>query len=207
MNEQVNKSEWCSGSYATTVGEVTWQADRDGIVFMFMDERFKLRWNEISAAGIVSLPNASLSNNKLLKLIPGLDDLSSLYDQIELEYGQLVLARGTSSAQAVRLPIPKRDPQTGSLIQELQGRLLGRWYGELSWEQHQEALGFGTPRWVYAMGILLLVLTAFLLLQVIGAVGSIAGGIFYEIPALMWLAGVLWLLIVAYLVYYIWFKR
>lgn len=207
MNNQVNHSEWCLGSYPTAVGEVTWQADRDAIVFVFKEERFKLRWGEISAAGIVSLPQASLSSYKLLKFIPGLNDLSLLYDQIELEYAQLVLARGSSSGQAVRLPIPKGEPLIGSLLQELQGRLLGRWYGELSWDEHQEALGFGTPRWVYAMAILGLVLTAFLTLQAIGAVGSIAAGIVYEIPVLMWLAGGLWLLIVLSLVYYIWFKR
>ena len=207
MDDQEIYNDYNSGSYPTAVGEVSWQTDRDAIVFLYKEERYKVRWNEISAAAIVSLPQASLSSNQLVKIIPGLNDMSSLYDQIELEYAQLVLGRGTSSTQAVRLPIPKGDPQTSALIQELQGQLLGKWHGEIAWDGYEETLGFGTPRWVYAMGILVLVLTVFLLLQVIGAVGSLATDVYYQVPALVWLAGGLWFLVVSYLVYYIWFKR
>ena len=74
-------------------------------------------------------------------ILPGLRRLTKIRDRLAEDYVQLILARGRSSFKAIRVPLPKENPDARLLVQEVQRNLEERWVEELPIEQHMKALG------------------------------------------------------------------
>ena len=68
-------------------------------------------------------------------------------------------------------------------------------------------MGIGMPRWYLAMIVLGFVVIAYLLLQVVSAVGALASGEVFEVPGLVWLMLILLGMLAVYWIYQSRFQR
>lgn len=182
-----------AGQYETIAGTVTWESSAEGLVITRKRGPVRLRWQEISRAGLVSFDRPNAPPNSATQTVPGLDRLFNLNTRLAGEYRGLVLARGTSTFSAVRVPIPTGEPQAIALIEEVRRHLGERWAGELSMARHSRALGMGNPWWYYPLLFLGLALFGLVILLAAGAFQALASGSVADVPPLAWLALLAWL--------------
>ena len=187
--------------YQTPVGRVSWQDDGDELKVEFRNHRYTLKWSQITRAGSVELPESGTLPELLVDALPGTDEALDLFDQMQAEYRQLVIARGWSESRLIRLPFPTGDPEANRLLEWIKSHIGERWVGELDFQDHQEALGLGMPKWYLAMILLGFVVIAFLVLQVISAIGALAAGEVYQVPGLVWLMLILLGMLIVYWIY------
>lgn len=182
------------GEYDTIAGTVTWESGADGLLITRTRRVVRLRWQEISRAGLVSFDRPNPPPDFPAQTLPGLGGLFTLNTRLAGEYRQLVLARGKSAFSAVRVPIPTAEPQAAALVEEVRRHLGGRWAGELPMARHSQALGMGNPWWYYPLLFLGLTVFGLAILLAAGAFPAIASGSVADVPLLAWLALLVWLL-------------
>ncbi|MEJ2208387.1 MAG: hypothetical protein P8129_05045 [Anaerolineae bacterium] len=182
--------------FETPVGGVGWEmSDRDLTVSVRRRTR-RLGWTEVTAAGLVHLPDPDVPAGMPLNLLPGLGKLVDLNRREAQELRQLVLARGPSSFRALRIPIPVDEPGAMALVTAVQTKLGDRWIGEVAMEDHQAALGLSTPWWFYPLFGLGFVAFGLTILLAIGAFESLSSGQVTGVPPLAWVALLLWVILV-----------
>jgi hypothetical protein len=187
--------------YQTLVGRVSWQDNGDELKFEFRNHRYKLKWNQITRAGSVELPESGTLPELLVDALPGTGEVLDLFDQMQADHRQLIIARGWSESRLIRLPLPTGNPEAEHLVEQIKSHISERWVGEVEFKDHQEALGLGMPKWYLAMILLGFVVIAFLVLQVISAIGALAAGEVYRVPGLVWLMLILLAMLIVYWVY------
>jgi hypothetical protein len=187
--------------YQTLVGRVSWQDNGDELKVEFRNHRYKLKWNQITRAGSVELPESGTLPELLVDALPGTGEVLDLFDQMQADHRQLIIARGWSESRLIRLPLPTGNPEAEHLVEQIKSHIGERWVGEVDFKHHQEALGLGMPKWYLAMILLGFVVIAFLVLQVISAIGALAAGEVYRVPGLVWLMLILLAMLIVYWVY------
>lgn len=189
------------GEFGTIAGIVTWESDADGLLIIRKRGPLRLRWQEISRAGLVSFDRPHPPPDFPAQTLPGLGQLFTLNARLANEYRQLVLARGPSAFSAVRVPIPTGEPEAAALVEEVRHRLADRWAGELPMAHHSRAMGMGNPWWYYPLLLAGLAVFGLAIVLAAGAFPAITGGSLAEVPPLAWLALLAWLLITGMLIY------
>ncbi len=159
----------------------------------------KASWLEISCAGLVGYPNVRMPENFPYEILPGFRRLVETRDNLARNYLQLVLARGKSPFRAIRVPIPKENPDAKLLVDEVQRNLGERWLGDLPWNQYMKPLGLRNPWWFLPVFIAGFIVVGFLLLLAMGAYEGILSGRFYQVPFIAWIALILWIVLVIWL--------
>lgn len=187
--------------YQTLVGRVSWQDNGDELKVEFRNHRYKLKWIQITRVGSVELPESGTLTEMLVDALPGTDEVLDLLNQMQADHRQLLIARGWSESRLIRLPLPTGDPEAERLVERIKSNIGERWVGEVDFQDHQEALGLGMPKWYLAMILLGFVIIAFLVLQVISAIGALAAGEVYQVPGLVWLMLILLGMLIVYWFY------
>jgi hypothetical protein len=178
--------------FSTVAGNVCWEADADGLTIRVRNRSRKLRWREVTAAGLVQLPGAAVPADMPTSILPGLGKLVDLDRRLAREQRQLVLARGGSTFRAVRIPIPLDEPEAKALVEMVRGHVGDRWIGELPMAEHQRALGLSIPWWFYPLFAVGFVAFGLTILLAIGAFQALSTGDVAGVPPLAWLALVFW---------------
>lgn len=188
-------------SIETTEGKLVWEADTDGITFTHKNSRKRVKWKDVTYAGIVKVYSEEkvdkVAESKALAKETGFKE--QLLELIKT-YRQLVFARGKSSFKAVRFQIPINDPATELLLGEIKQRLQNRWIGEVMKNDYGKAFDIRLPLWaypVYALPIFiiggLLILSFFLppnydILSLLLDLSALK-----KMPSLFWILIYLWL--------------
>ena len=196
-----------NNTYSTPIGTVSWQVDNQTLIISALDDTHNVKWKDITRAGLVGFPETGSLPEIIIDTFPGTDETLDLLNQIRENYTQLVIARGWSSARVIRIPLPLDDSSAAQLVNTLTSRLDDRWIGEVPVEQHEDELGLGLPRWYLAMILPGFVVIAYLLLQVVSAVGALLIGEVYQVPGLVWLMLILLGMISVYIIYQSRFQR
>ena len=189
------------GQYQTIGGTVTWESSPDGLLITRSRGPVRLRWQEISRAGLVSFDRPHTPPDFPAQTLPGLGQLFNLNTRLASEYRGLVLARGASTFSAVRVPIPMDEPEAVALVEEVRRHLGERWAGELPLARHGRALGMGNPWWYYPLLILGLAVFGLVILLAAGAFPALAAGSIAEVPPLAWVALLGWLVMTSVILF------
>jgi hypothetical protein len=183
------------GQYETIGGPIAWESSPDGLVITRKRGPVRLRWQEISRAGLVSFDRPEVPSDSAAQAVPGLDRVFRLNTRLAGEYRGLVMARGPSTFSAVRVPIPTGEPEAVALVEEVRRHLGDRWAGELPMARHGQALGMGNPWWYYPLLILGLAVFGLVILLAAGAFQALATGSVADVPPPAWFALLAWLVI------------
>lgn len=182
--------------FSTVTGSIGWEADATGLKITFRNRTRQVRWADITAAGLIQFPGPSVPDGMLTSILPGLGRLINIDQKVAREQRQLVLARGRSTFQAMRIPVPVQDPEAMAMVEEVRRNLGDRWVGDLSLEDQQSALGLSTPWWFYLLFGIGFVAFGLTILLAIGAFGALSSGQVGGVPPIAWLALLFWLLLV-----------
>jgi 4-amino-4-deoxy-L-arabinose transferase-like glycosyltransferase len=182
--------------FVTAVGSIGWEADAQGLKVTFRRRTRQLRWADVTAAGLVHLPSPAVPPDMPTSILPGLGKVIDVDRRLAREQRQLVLARGRSAFQAMRLPIPVDEPEAMALVEAVRRNLDDRWIGEVSMEDHQSALGLSTPWWFYPLFGLGMAILGLAILLAIGAFQALSSGQVSGVPPIAWLALLLWLILI-----------
>lgn len=187
--------------FPTIAGRARWSADADGLDLTAGRRRWRLRWAEITRAGLIHLPAPDLQAGFPTRILPGLGRLFAIGRSLERDYRQLALARGRSSWRMVRVAVPLGDPEANALVEEVAGRLGSRWVGEIPMASHYRALGVAYPWLVIPLFVILLVgaIPGFILAA--GTFIALQQGKLGEIPPAGWAALAVWLAILGAIFY------
>ena len=159
----------------------------------------KACWSEITRAGIVEYPNQRMPENFPYAILPGLRRLIGIRDSLAEDYVQLVLARGRSPFKALRVPLPKENPDARLLVEEVKRNLGERWIGELPLEQHMKALGLRYQWWFHPAFAVGFIFFGFMLFLAMGAYGAVTSGRLDQVPLIAWIALLLWVGVVLWI--------
>jgi len=191
--------------FNTALGTVRWEADSQGVKITFRRSTRQIGWAEVSAAGLVSFSEAGTPAGMPTDILPGLGKLFELNRWQARELRQLVLARGRSSFRTLRIPIPVSEPRAALLVEELRSYLPGRWVGEVSMEEHIQALGLATPWWLYPLFVAGFIGSGLAILLAVGAFQALEDGGLAAVPVLAWGALLFWLILVGGI--YLFYRR
>jgi hypothetical protein len=187
--------------FITAVGRVSWETDDQRLKVTFRNRTRQLRWDDITAAGLVQFPGPNVPAGLPTSILPGLGKVIDLDQQIAREQRQMVLARGSSTFRAMRIPIAVQDPDATALVEAVRHNLGNRWIGELSMEDQQSGLGLSTPWWFYLLFGVGFVAFGLTILLAIGAFEALSSGQVKGVPPIAWLALLFWLLLIGGVLY------
>lgn len=181
--------------FETPAGSVAWEMDDQELRVAHRRRTRRLRWAEVTAAGLVYFSDPDVPADMPLDLLPGLGKLVDLNRQQAYELHQLVLARDRSPFRALRIPIPAGEPRAMALVGAVQAEVGDRWIGEIAMEDHQAALDLSTPWWFYPLFGLGFVAFGLTILAAIGAFQALSSGQLAGVPPLAWLALLFWVIL------------